>query len=224
MRSARPLRHGVWYLPINASAGIAGPGRGHGCTRWKDRRRDARLAKMTKQTVLVDSVSAAARHHVAEQGRLKSTGGDDYLSASQLARLGYCERQVVFDAEFGRRTTRPQREAQERGLQAHAVFFEESQRLAVANARKGRCMVATLVLGECIETRTLRAFRDQVLRRSVAGRWMVRLYYRLSPGWCGWLARRPRAQRLVRPFLLAVASLADLALAARSSDDGSDRS
>jgi hypothetical protein len=150
-------------------------------------------------------------------------GGDDYLSASQLAQLGYCERQVVFDAEFGRRTTEPQRKAQARGLRAHAEFFEESQRLAVASARKGRCMVATLVLGECNETRTLRAFRDQVLRRSVAGRWMVRLYYRRSPGWCAWLARRPRAQRIIRPFLLAAASLAYAALA-RSSNDGSEQS
>ncbi len=63
---------------------------------------------------------------------------DDYVSASEIARLAYCERQVAFDAMFGRRATPDQRRAQQCGLCAHEEFFREGQLLAKSGARAGR--------------------------------------------------------------------------------------
>lgn len=135
-----------------------------------------------------------------------------FVSASELARLGYCERQVAFDAAFGRGATKAQEQAQERGLQAHATFFEESRRIAAASSRKGRCFVATLALGECRETSALRAFRDLFLRRSVPGRWLIGGYYKLSPGLCRWLEARPRALKSVSPILRGLGRCAEAAV------------
>ena len=94
------------------------------------------------------------------------TDRDEFVSASDLARMGYCERQVAFDACHGRRVTVEQERARDRGLKAHAAFYDESRRIAAASATKGRCFIATLALGECDDTRVLRAFRDLYLRRS----------------------------------------------------------
>ncbi len=85
---------------------------------------------------------------------------DDFVSASELARLGYCERQVAFDAAYGRRTTARQRQAAARGKRAHDDFLQESRRIARVSERKGRCFIATLALGECRETTALRQYRD----------------------------------------------------------------
>ena len=123
------------------------------------------------------------------------TDRSEFVSASELARLGYCERQVAFDASHGRRVTAGQERARGRGLKAHAAFYEESRRIAAASATKGRCFIATLVLGECDDTRALRAFRDLYLRRSACGRWLVGTYYATSPALCAWLETRPRTIR-----------------------------
>jgi hypothetical protein len=137
---------------------------------------------------------------------------DPFFSASELARMGYCERQVAFDASHGRRATAEQVQAQNRGQKAHAAFYDESRRIAAASATRGRCFIATLVLGECRETRALRAFRDLYLRRSAFGRWLVGIYYRTSLALCAWLETRPRAIRLVRRLLTGLARAADVAV------------
>ena len=137
---------------------------------------------------------------------------DEFVSASELARMGYCERQVAFDAAYGRRSTQAQEHARERGLKAHAAFYDESRRIAAASATKGRCFVATLVLGECDDTRALRAFRDLYLRRSVCGRWLVGTYYRTSPVLCAWLETWPRAIRPLRWLLKGLARAAGAAV------------
>lgn len=140
---------------------------------------------------------------------------DKFVSASELARLGYCERQVAFDATCGRSSTKAQQQARDRGLKAHAAFYEESRRIADASVTKGRCLVATLALGECDETRALRAFRDLYLRRSALGKWLVGTYYSLSPTLCTWLETRPTALRLVRPILRVLARAASAAVRRR---------
>jgi hypothetical protein len=140
---------------------------------------------------------------------IRDTGrADRYVSASELAQLGYCERKIAFDARYGRRTTRVQRAAQERGLHAHASFLRESERIAANSTRKGKCFVATMVLGDCPETRDLRAFRDLVLRRSAIGRQMIGAYYRLSPALCAWLENRPVVCRAIGCFLVPIARIA----------------
>ncbi len=140
------------------------------------------------------------------------TDRDEFVSASELAGMGYCERQVAFDASHGQRVTVEQEQARDRGLKAHADFLEESRRIAAASATKGRCFIATLVLGECDDTRGLRAFRDLYLRRSACGRWLVGTYYRASPALCGWLETRPRAIKPVRWLLTGLARAAGAAV------------
>jgi hypothetical protein len=105
-----------------------------------------------------------------------------------------------------------QERARDRGLKAHAAFFEESRRIAAASATKGRCFIATLALGECDDTRVLRAFRDLYLRRSACGRWLVRTYYATSPALCAWLQTRPRAIRALRCLLKGLARAAGAAV------------
>jgi hypothetical protein len=137
---------------------------------------------------------------------------DEFVSASELARIGYCERQVVFDATCGRRTTPRQRQAADRGRKAHDAFLEESRRIAQASERKGRCFIATLALGDCQETTALRQYRDLFLRRSSCGRQFIAVYYRASPSLCRWLDRCPRALWLCRLLLRPLAAAAQLAV------------
>ena len=140
---------------------------------------------------------------------------DDYISASELAKLGYCERKVAFDAAHGPRTTSSQRRAQDHGLRAHEAFYEEGRRIVLASERKGRCFVATLALGECEQTRALRVFRDLYLRRLTTGRWFIHTYYRYSPALCAWLETRPKTLQVVRWLVQASARLAVAAVAVR---------
>jgi hypothetical protein len=132
-----------------------------------------------------------------------------FLNASEIANLAYCERKVAFDAAHGRRTTPEQRRAEDRGLRAHDQFYRESLRLAARTSeRKGKCFIATLALGDCPETRALRAFRDLYLRRSLAGRRIIATYYRFSPLICRWMEARPLWVRAARLPLRALASVA----------------
>ena len=133
---------------------------------------------------------------------------DAFVSASELARLGYCEREVAFDAAYGRRTTAQQRQAADRGRRAHADFLQESRRIADASERKGRCFIATLALGECRETTALRQYRDLFLRPSWAGRQCIAVYYRAAPVVCRLLEGRPTLLRLCRWPLLALGTYA----------------
>ena len=137
---------------------------------------------------------------------------DEFISASELARLSYCERQVAFDASHGRSSTKFQQQARKRGLKAHAAYYEEGRRIAEASATKGRCFVATLTLGECDETRALRAFRDLYLRRSACGRWLVGTYYRFSPRLCTLLETQSLAIRPIRWLLKMLACVASAAV------------
>lgn len=52
----------------------------------------------------------------------------------------------------------------------------------------GGCYIATCVYGsyDCPEVRTLRRFRDGVLKKSLAGRLFIRVYYALSPTLVRW--------------------------------------
>lgn len=132
----------------------------------------------------------------------------ELVSASDLAQLGYCERVVHLDWQHGPKRSQAQAAAQERGNQAHAQFYKDSLEVARASQTKGKCFVATLALGECEETRALRAFRDLYLRRSDVGRWCIGAYYRLSPALCRALQSRPVALAIVRTLVTAAARAA----------------
>lgn len=112
------------------------------------------------------------------------------VSASELARMGVCERLVQFEAVYGKRASRSQRKAIERGRAEHARFFRTgvlSQPQTRTSLAKPWCFCASLAWGpDADETAMLRRFRDHVLRGSATGRRLIRLYYRTAP----WLSRR----------------------------------
>jgi len=73
-------------------------------------------------------------------------------------------------------------------------------------ARKdSRCFVATAVMGaaDAPEVLRLRAFRDQVLLRTAAGRVLVNAYYLASPPLARFIAGRPLLRRLLRDFVVS---------------------
>lgn len=90
--------------------------------------------------------------------------------ASELAQMGVCERLVVFEHRYGKRSSTEQRAAITRGLRAHEQFYREGR---TASALRGRCFIATMVFGDGPETQVLRAFRDRVLRRRPMGRGLI---------------------------------------------------
>ena len=138
-------------------------------------------------------------------------------SASELARMGACERLVLFEAKYGKRKSRCQQEAIERGRTEHDKFFKDgvrSQSDVQTSLSKPWCFCASLVWGpEAPETDVLRGFRERILRRTAAGRALIRLYYRTAPWVCRCLAGRRRAIRALRLGLMPALWIAKTALA-----------
>jgi hypothetical protein len=139
----------------------------------------------------------------------KPSNGDDFASASEVARVAYCERQISLDRLHGKATTPVQLKRRIEGDEAHRRFFEDAR--ATGNPRDfaqqdQRYFVASLAFGhDAPETRLLRTFRDTVLAPHAAGRLFVRFYYLTSPALCRALAPYPRAVALCRQLLQAAA-------------------
>lgn len=118
------------------------------------------------------------------------------VSASELAQMGACERLVLFEAMYGKRTSRCRQEAIERGRTEHDRFFNDgvrSQSDVQTSLSKPWCFCASLAWGpEAPETDLLRRFRDRILRRTGAGRGLIRIYYRTAPGLCRRLEGRTK--------------------------------
>lgn len=70
-------------------------------------------------------------------------------------------------------------------------------------AKKEGCYIATAVYGsyDAPEVITLRRFRDETLRYSAFGRWLIRTYYRLSPPVAEKLKNAKRINAFVRSIL-----------------------
>ena len=130
------------------------------------------------------------------------------VQASQLSRMGYCQRKLAYDLKFGEKVTPQQKQARAEGNEAHRVFYASSQQVMANSQRKGGCFIATLALGECQDTRDLRLFRDVVLRKTATGRSVIAIYYRLSRPACTWLATWPTLVACLVPLLRLAASLA----------------
>ena len=90
----------------------------------------------------------------------------------------------------------------ETGGEAHdeitAFLAELDERSPIRKDR--RCFIATAAMGSELapEVVTLRAFRDDVLMPTAAGRALVGGYYRLSPPAARWISRHPTARAWVR--------------------------
>ena len=131
------------------------------------------------------------------------------ISASGLAQMGICERLVLFEERYGKRSTASQRAAIRRGLKEHDTFYRDGVRLS---CKAGPCYVASLVFGPGWEISALRTFRDRVLRCYGAGRWLIGVYYRTAPGVCTVLKRWPWLQPVVRGVLRPIAWVIDRTL------------
>lgn len=131
------------------------------------------------------------------------------VSASELARMGYCETELAMERQHGRRVTPTQEQARARGNRAHTAFLEESLRIAERSQRRGYCFVATRVFGpDAPETRELRVFRDIWLRRTVVGRWMVHSYYAVSRRLLSRMAAGGATERIARVVLRRAVAIA----------------
>lgn len=137
------------------------------------------------------------------------------VSASELAQMGVCERLVVFEHRYGKRSTAFQRAAIRRGLKEHSRFYLDGVQIS---EKKGRCYISMLIFGEGWETGALKMFRDRVLRPYGAGRWLIGVYYRTAPRVCEVLERWPWLQPLVRTILRPIAWIADRALRSNRRD------
>lgn len=125
---------------------------------------------------------------------------NDSISATSLAKLGVAENEV-------RRPSSPRREEfAARGRLVHARSAEAARR--APSAPDTRCFVATAVYGtDAWQTVALRAWRDEVLRRSALGRVGIRVYYKVSPTLVRVLTGQPRAMAMVRRMLDRVVRL-----------------
>jgi hypothetical protein len=142
---------------------------------------------------------------------------DRLISASEIAELGFCERFVVLTARHGRRHDPPDvSAARERGNRAHEEFFNES--VAIANGQrtpsKRPCFMEMRVFEpNAHELVILRRMRDELLSRTVLGRWVIALYDKACPWLVNASEHKPAwAIATLRRSLSAVALLASLAL------------
>lgn len=126
-----------------------------------------------------------------------------YTSASDLAQMAICERQVLLRAKMGDRKTARQAVAARRGNAVHDRIHREGHTpLSREAPTDKRCFIATAVYGmDAPETTRLRRFRDEVLLENSAGRWVVALYYQISPPIAGMLDYNQYARGLIKSVL-----------------------
>lgn len=131
----------------------------------------------------------------------------EYLSASKLAEMGYCEVKVVLVERRGDRVTPDVAIARERGKALHEQFHREvvsshNRNQGRSRPRTGPCFIASVAYGPCDwRTDELRAFRDECLLRNRSTAWMVSIYYRVSPPIAAWLSRHPGATAVTAAVL-----------------------
>jgi len=70
--------------------------------------------------------------------------------------------------------------------------------------RKEGCFIATACYGnyDAHEVMVLRKYRDEVLMRNLCGRWLIKLYYTVSPVIAGLIANSERAKSCLRVHFL----------------------
>ena len=115
---------------------------------------------------------------------------------------------MVLRHKLGERTTPRQERRRKAGIAGHDAYHRAITAAAPDSpaARRARCFVASAILGpDHPATDALRHYRDQVLGRTPAGRWLIACYYRLSPPVARWLIRHPRLAAMLRGPVGAIA-------------------
>ena len=139
------------------------------------------------------------------------------VSASELSKMGACERLVLFEARYGKRESQSEQEAIERGRAEHDKFFRDAVRSesdVSTSLAKPWCFCASLAWGpDAPETNMLRKFRDRILRKTAFGRWFIRAYYKMAPKLCRHLDGRTKIIHALRLGLMPVVWIAKVVLA-----------
>lgn len=132
---------------------------------------------------------------------------DRIPTVTEIAQLGACERQLLFDHSSGRkRSGQLERKAKE-GIRIHKKY----EHMAKSGLSDSRCFIASEVYGEdAWQTCLFREFRDARLQPSLIGRCLVSVYYGFSPVVVKILRRIPGLKRPVRAVLQALADRIDL--------------
>ena len=118
-----------------------------------------------------------------------------YISATQLAKLGKCERQIYLDNKYGEDKSLVRQDIK-RGDKEHEEF-----RLHLTGKDK-RCFIATAIFGAMApETIALRCWRDEWLLNCRIGRLGVNIYYQFSPAVVNLLFYIPGLSILLRYIL-----------------------
>lgn len=149
-----------------------------------------------------------------------------FVSASELAQMGACERYIAFEKRYGKIRSPEQIKAMQRGNNAHDKFHREAltvnPRVRSSLEAKPWCFIASCVFPapNAPETRTLRALRDRILRRSQAGRRVIILYYRWSAPIARLIGPHRAARAVARVLLRPVVATARLVLKGRGWHEG----
>lgn len=127
------------------------------------------------------------------------------LSATDLAELGRCERQAMYRYHKHAERVHPALAvARRRGIAEHDRRHQEviSSRSDATRSDRGPCFIASAIYGPYAwQTEVLRDWRDRALLPTRAGRILVGIYYRVSPGLAAYLSGMTRTSRLVRAVL-----------------------
>lgn len=121
------------------------------------------------------------------------------VSATELAKLGKCERQAYLDHKLGADHTLT-KDYIKKGNAEHIAF---SRRIS---GQDRRCFIASAVFGNnAPETNYLRMFRDKHLMVYAAGRVIINFYYCFAPFVVSLLEMYPALvqpmQKLIRYFI-----------------------
>jgi hypothetical protein len=134
---------------------------------------------------------------------------EKFVSAKDLAEMGFCEKRVLLAQRYGRRMTPEQQRSAVRGQRAHQQYYLEGLAAQGERGVDRRCFVATCLFGdEAWQTIALRRYRDEVLLRTQLGRLLVAAYYEASPLMCRVLSWLPWMQPQFRELVGVLANAA----------------
>jgi len=139
------------------------------------------------------------------------------VSASELAKMGLCERKLAFEHRFGEQRSPERQRAAALGDRQHEAWHRDAIAAhpgVQTSLREARCFIASQAFGaDAAETAAFRRLRDEVLRRVAAGRWAVWLYYAVAPDIAAAMRDSRAIDRLVKSVLRLALPVVRLALA-----------